>query len=476
MAKNPNDPSSTSMAYDVMAPTWAKINDVLGGTERMRAAGQNRAPMHEAETFQRYNDRIDGSTFFNASELTLDSWTGRPFSEPMQIEDVPEPLRTYLDDVDLQGNRINVFARNWFREGLAKAFAHVLVDNQTSAIEGPRTLRDDQEEGLRPYFTLVQPEDLIFASAEIRNGTEVLTHVRIKEVTVRRSGFTEEMVENIRVFDRKDEGVFVTIFTKVREKGKVKWQKGPSNKIDIDEIPLVTFYADRQGLMIGKSPLEDISDLNIRHWQSTSDQVNILTVARFPMLALSGGTEEESSIEIGPKKLLFTPDPNGKFYYVEHGGAAIEAGRKDLLDLEESMAHYGAQFTRRRPAIESATARVLNSDESTSQLRDAAIRFNDALANVLILLGKWVDLETVGSMKVWTDFSTTDSQAIDIQELGNARRNKDIARQDYLRELKNRNVLTEDFDIEGNEQRLSKEVAQEPKPEAAPMLGGAGGP
>lgn len=477
MIKDPKDPSSTSHAYDAMLPTWGKINDALGGTERMRSAGEKRLPRHENERSDAYSQRLEGVTFFNATELTLDSWVGRPFSEPLLISDVEAPVAEYLKDVDLQGNNLAVFARNWFREGLAKSFAHVLVDNPMPENAENRTLADDRKENLRPYFCFVRPENLISASAVVIDGKEVLIEARIREEEFVKAGFTEVLIERIRVFSRvlpregleeEETGVFFQLWQLFEaEKGSEEdeWRPvTPETKLGIDRIPLVTFYSNRQSLMFGKSPLEDLVDLNIRHWQSSSDQTNVLTVARFPMLALSGGSEDESVIEIGPKRMLFSPDPQAKFYYVEHTGAAIEAGRNDILDIEEQMAHYGAQFTRRRPAIESATARILNSSESTSSLRNAAIRFNDSLQNVVDLMGEWIDVEIKGTVRVLVDFSAEEAQTADLQTLDNARGRADLSREAYLKEIQRHGVIADDFDFKKNEKGIEKEKAAEPAP------------
>lgn len=465
--KDPNDPSTTSFAYDAMAPSWSKVNDVLGGTDRMRGAGEKWLPRHENERTNAYSERLEGSVFFNAAELTLDSWVGRPFGEPVSIDGITDPVLTYLDDVDLQGSNITVFAREWFREGLAKSFAHVLVDSALPEDPETRTRANDLQDGLRPYFCLVRPENLIFASAAVLNGQEVLTHVRILEEETVQDGFAEMVQTRIRVFDRvlpsEDDpgGVFFSLYQFVptsKDQDDDKWVRVlPPTKIDIDRIPLVTFYSNRQSLMFGKSPLEDLADLNISHWQSSSDQRNILTVARFPILALSGGEEEDATVEIGPRRMLYTPDPSGRFYYVEHAGHAIEAGRKDILDLEEQMSHYGAQFTRRRPAIESATARILNTAESTSSLQDAAVRFNDSLNNAVRLLGEWQDTPVTGKVAVLTDFSPEETETADVQALGVARKDRDISRAAYLKELRRHGVIAQDFDMEENNRQLAAE-------------------
>lgn len=474
-ARRKNDPSTTSLNYDAMAPVWAKVSTILAGTEAMRAAGTAYLPQHENEKHQRYRDRLESTTLKNTSALTLDSWVGRPFSDPVVIdEEIPSPLVEDMDDVDLQGNNVSVFCREWFKEGLSKAFAHVLVDHpQRRGDQAVRTLADDRRENLRPYWSLIRPENLIFASADVVNGREVLTHVRIHEVEVMRDGFAEIEVERIRVFDRvtgmadgrEDVGVFFSTWIKRRDakKGENEWTlEMPPQRMDIDEIPLVTFYADRKGLMIGKSPLEDLVDLNIEHWQSRSDQRSILTMGRFPMLAVSGlDSDEAETVVVGPKQVLATESDKAKWYYVEPTGKAIEAGEKDLDRLERCMAEYGADFLRKRESGATATARVLDSAEATSPLQDAALRFVDAMNRALDLSAKWRKLEvpTGAGLSVVVDFGPEDFFPGDMDTLTKARAARDISRGAYLNELKRRGALDEEFDPKENERELEEEAA-----------------
>jgi hypothetical protein len=208
--------------------------------------------------------------------------------------------------------------------------------------------------------------------------------------------------------------------------------------------------------MLGKPPLEDQVNLTIRHWQSMSDQIAILTVARFPILAGAGVDEEDGGKRvIGPFNGLFTADPSGKFYYVEHSGAAIHAGTTDLKDLEERAKSYGAEYMKARPSRETATARSLDSSEATSPLQDAVARFNDALAVALGLLAKWLGIEMVGKAWIPADFSVLDSA--DIQVLSQDCAAKIISRKVYLELLRQNGYLPNDFDAAANEAALKKE-------------------
>lgn len=452
------DPSTKSAAWLAMKPVWDKIETLLGGMSAMKAAGETYLPRHENERTDRYRDRLESNVLFAASRIILDGWTAKPFSAPVVREGVPDAVDAVLDDVDSQGNSVTVFSRKWFREGLAKATAYCLVEFPNSGPE-PMTLADDRAQRRRPYWCFIKPENLISLVTEVQDGRETIVHARIFELETVRVGFSETTRERIRVYDRAPDGtVFVSTWVpREIKKGEKEWViENLPTRIDIDEIPLVSFNASDE-----TPPLEEIVDLNIRHWQSNSDQINVLTVARFPMLAQSGGGDE-GNIEIGPKKLLHISDTQGRFYYVEHSGAAIEAGRKDLADLEDKMNSYGAEFLRKRPGDRTtATARLLDSSEETSRLQDAAVRFNDSLASALRLTAKWMKVEEPGTVSVNAELGSDTLESADYPTLIKARDMGDLSRDQFLAELKRRGTLADDFDAEEDAKKLAKEEPKE---------------
>lgn len=450
--KDPNDPSTTSLAHDFMMPKWSRIETLLGGTDAMREAGQTYLPQHEQESDSNYDERLNSTTLFNMLELTLDSLVGQPFSSEIQLdESAPDPIKDILKDVNLQGDNVTVFSREWFREAMAKSFAHVLIDMPVKREREDgrqRTREDDMREQRRPYWVLVSPENVLAIHAETENGQEKLTHVRIKEDFVERNGFTEQIVERIRVLEPGSFEVFEKRRVSKNSK-KFKWVNVDGGTTGLDFVPFLTFYANRTSIQTGKPPLEDLAHLNIRHWQSTSDQINVLTVARFPMLAVSGASDTSGGVmAIGPRQLLGTKDPQGRFYYVEHTGKAISAGRQDLVDLEDMMASYGAEFLKRRPGNMAATNRALNSAEATSALQDAAIRFNDALNRAIKITAAWLGLDGEADevATVNTEFGLGGIDDATVKSLLEARKMGDLSRQDFLAELKRHGVLADDFD------------------------------
>lgn len=460
--KDPKDPSTTSDAWDYMIPVWRKVASVLGGTEAMRVAGRAYLPQHPRESDDFYSARLQSATLFNVAKSTLEGWVGRPFSERIRkSDDLKEELKDVLDDVDLEGNNVDVFCRNWFEAGLSKSFAHVLVEFPRIDNTEQRTLAHDREEGLRPYWVDVPPERVIAAHSTKINGKEILTHVRILEESVEQVGFTERTVQRIREMNwmGNSKPVAVRLWKMVDEKGKKKeWVvEDEWEMLGMDQIPLVTFYADREALMMGTPPLMDLIDLNIRHWQSSSEQNVALTVARFPLLAATG-VKDISNLTVGPNKLLYAREADAKFHYVEHTGQAIEAGRKDILDLEEQMASYGDTFLKRRPGSQTATARAIDSAEATSPLQDVTLRFQDAVAQALWLTAKWMRIENPGTLEVTTDFGPEVTDGADLTALVETRRSRDISRKAYLTELQRRGVLSSEYDIEKDLEALSEEA------------------
>ena len=307
-----------SIAYGIMNMRWQIINSLLGGTQAMRHTGQFMTPKHAQEDDDNWRRRVDRSVLTNIFKRTIRSLSGRPFTEEIKFDEIPPALDKLSEDVDKCGNDINVFSRAVFSDGLAKGFSAILVDyppvTQLNEDGSQRTLADEVRDGSNPYFVHVRPENIIAAFSDVVGGVELLTHVRIRENAVERDGvFGEKVVERIRVLEP---GTWV-LWEKIKVNNrKEEWRIIDSGETSLPFIPMVIFYTEREGLMLADPPLMDIANLNVAHWQSSSDQRHILTVARFPILASSGVVDLGTTV-IGPNEHLNTPDTQGRVYYVE---------------------------------------------------------------------------------------------------------------------------------------------------------------
>lgn len=440
------------------------IDTLLGGTEEMRRAGTLYLPQHPQESPIGYQNRLSRSILLNVFELTVQHLAGRPFTEKLKIVDLLPELVDYMEDVDTLGTTIDSFCQAWFKNSLSKGFSHVLVD-MPALEEGNvvRTLEDDRKDKRRPYLVHILPENVIYARCEIINGQEVLTHVRIREQISIPNGFTETIIDQIRVLEQGHVQIWRNAKDQKRSNARDKWVMFKEWDVALQEIPLLTFYTGRTGFMMAKPPLLDLAYMNVAHWQSTADQMNVLTVARFPMLAASGISDEEGIIKVGPNQILTTTDSQGKFYYVEHTGAAIEAGVRDLIHLEEKMAAYGAQFLKQQPDRASATSRVLDSAEVTGGLGAMVNNFSEAVENVFNLMAKWlgatIPAASSGQVELDTSYGLDETTQWELQVLQLTRQGRDISRKAYLEELMRRRVMSQDYDIEKDVEQIQQETA-----------------
>ncbi len=461
--KDPNDPSETSLSWDAMISSWDMIETLLNGTKAMREAGALYLPQHAEESTGNYNERLHTNILFNAAELTLDHFVGRPFSDPVRPNaDVPDVIEDHLLNIDLQGNDITTFCREWFRTGLAKGFCHVMIDMpQMNPDAIPQTLADDRASGRRPFWIKIDPENMIAAEATItvdpvsKELREIFTHVRLRENIVKRVGFAELIIERIRILEP---GVFQVWEKRKTKSKKDEWVIIETGETGINFIPIITYYSQRNGFLLSKPPLEDLAFLNIRHWQSMADQINVLTVARFPMLAVAGATEQSGSImAIGPRQLLATKDPNGRFYYVEHTGKSINSGWDELTKLEEDMEAYGATFLKKDPGNETATGRALDSAESITPLQDMIARFTDSVNNALRIHATWLNLPEGGTVNVLNDFGPEEADKFGIDLLKSLRQDKDISRKAVVKEAQRLGILTDEYDLDEDFEQLKLE-------------------
>jgi hypothetical protein len=451
-----NPVATPNAEYTAVSKNWHLTASLRGGTPAMRAAGKTYLPQEPAESDAAYQNRIARAVLTNLYKKTCDKLVGKPLKKPIVAgEDIPADVLAYWDDIDNQGTNADVFARNLLEAAVDDGVTHVFVDMTEPTApgqmpDGRLTLAQQQEQGIRPFARHVRAKDLIGWKSEMRNGSRVLTQIRIAETAKKDvDAFNQAIVERIRVV----EPFLQTVYEKTTtEDGKKEdWVIVETKTTTMPVIPLVTFYTNRTGFMCGEPWLLDIAHLNVRHWQSDSDQQNILHVARVPILFAQGLGDDETQTKIEIGSNTFIRGPKGSdLKYVEHTGKGVEAGAKELKDLEERIQLLGLEMLVKRPTGNTtATARALDQAEADSRLGLVSKELENALESLLDFFALWLDLgdDAGGSVTVFKDFSIGMQDAADIGHLLKARALRDITRQTFLTEMKRRGLLADDFDI-----------------------------
>ena len=308
-----------------------------------------------------------------------------------------------------------------------------------------RTKADENAAGGRPYVTMLNPRQVIGWKSKVEKGKVVLTDLRIKEVIiVDGDDFGQKKVEQIRhimprcvEIYRRSEGT----------NGESVWTLHESWNTSRDDIPLVTLYTKKTGFMRGTPPLLNLGLLNIKHWQSQSEQDNILHVARVPLLVAYGLDRNEELTVGASTATIFEDRTKNGLEYVEHSGAAIESGETSLEKLENQMRHAGAKLLR---AENTSTKSVDQTNEERMQenspLYTMANSLEDALDNILQIMAEWIGESCGGNVDVRTELDVSaqvfdSSSALAVQSL---RQGGDIRQIDAIRVLQALKFIDQD--------------------------------
>jgi hypothetical protein len=440
-----------SAAVQHMAREWGMTEALMGGTLAMRNAGVQLMPKFPAEEQDAYDTRLKVATLFPAFKRTIGVMGGKPFSKKLTLQDdVPAPIKELLEtNVDLHNTNFHSWAADAFGHTLAHGIAGCLVDWPVTS-GAPRTVAEEKAVGARPYLTFIKHNQVLGWKAVAYNGSMRLTQLRLMESVETDDGdFGTIHVPQVRVLDAPElPGAFCTWRTfQEREStsGGKQWIEVNKGVLTIDEIPYVPFYGDRESeYMCGRSPLIDLAYLNVKHWQSQSDQDTILHVMRVPILVIIGA-DSDSSVVIGASQASKLP-ADADMKYVEHTGKAVEAGEISLTSLQEQMIETGAELLVRQPGKRTATESANDAEGNKSELQMIAERFEDSLDQILYFMAKWMKLETGGHVELFKDFASWALTDASTQLITSWQQGGLITKATAIRELQRRGQLSADID------------------------------
>lgn len=448
-----------------MRQTWEMLEALMGGTREMREKGESLMPRFPNEDREAHQARIRTATLFPAYRRTVRVMAAKPFSKPVTLSDqVPQQLREWCDDIDLEGVNLHAFAAEMFEEGFY-GLAAILVDvpRVSVPVGGTMTVAQQREAGLRPYLVRIKHDQLRGWRVEMRAGRPVFTMFRYcEEVTEPDGDFGTKEVEQIRVLTP---GQWATYRKTKDTLGKEEWTLHEQGPRDIPNLGVVPIYGLREGFMDGDPPLEDLAYLNVKHWQSQSDQDTILHVARVPVLAVIGadngqvgadGKPVPFKLTIGASSAVQLPK-GADIRYVEHSGAAIGAGQASLDALEGQMIQAGAELLVRKPGTRTATEAAMDGDANRCDLQHMAQTFEDALDQALAIMAQVAKLPTGGNVTLYADYGASTLDGASAQLIQDWWQGGLISRDTAINELKRRGQLAEEVTAEDEAAKIAEE-------------------
>lgn len=382
-----NDVSTINQSVQKWQQPFRLVNALMGGTQAMRLAKTGFLPQFPKEDDTAYKNRLNVATLLPAFAETVENMTGRVFFKPVIRDLANTSLLPFLDDIDCCGSSIDAFGVKLFRSALAYGRVFVVVDAPKA--DNIKTKADELAQGLRPYAYPVYPHQVLGVKKSIINGKNTITQFRFKSKTLVDDGeFGEQEIETITVLTRGLLRVYRNIDGEwvLYEQSELKTKAGALNRVNVVELKLEDM-----------PPLLELAYLNVKHYQSQSDQDTILHTARVPLLVMTGADSDEDFQVAGG--LVRLPE-GGDLRYVEHTGAAISAGQQSLQALEEQMKAAGAKLlTTTKLAMTDSQARDVQTNE-VSLLRRYANQFENAMNNMLDLFALWLGLDDGGELEI----------------------------------------------------------------------------
>ena len=410
----------------------------------MRAAGEAYLPKFPKETTNLYQDRLDQSVLFNAFWRTCTTLAAKPFQKMVNLGDSvvgDEELKGWVENIDRSGRNLTAFAHDLLLDLLGYGVCRFAVDmpvTKREADDAPLTLAQEQEQDIRPYFAQLPPLGTIEARRD-GDGDVPFDRVRIKgEKSVSEGDWGEKEYETVRVIT----GETFDLYIKVGE----EWPANPTETTPntLGKVPVVevSFLVD------GRPPLDDLAWLNARHWQSDSDQENILHVARVPFKLFAGFTAEEVEvIEISRSKGVRSASPDARIDVVEHSGEAIAAGRTHGMDLKEAMSGFGVSMVMDRKSDATATGRKIDQTNGDSDLQMMVRRLATGLEQGFALMGEWAKRELDVTVEIFDDYNFNPDDATHEQRLKRAAQGF-ISTKTLIMEDKRAGLWSDDVDPE----------------------------
>lgn len=433
-----------------MHSEWELANTLLSGTKAMRTMGEIFLPKWPNEESEAYKARLRTATLFPAYSRTIKTLVGKPFSKPITLsDDVPSDILPWLENIDLEGRNLDVFAAGLLESALGKGLCGILIDYPKST--NAKTLADERAQGLRPYWLHIKPEQILGWRNKRINGVSVLTQLRLLESECIDDGeFSDKTIEQVRVLEANKWAIY-------RKNDKGVWLLHEEGRTTLGYVPFVPIYGNRTGFMQATPPLIEMAYLNVQHWQSASDQQTILHVARVPILAVIGIDDEKWTMTVGASSAVKLPI-NSDMKYVEHSGAAIQAGRDSLQDLEESMRQAGAELLLlRKQANKTATEVATDNAVGVCALQRLSQGLEDAIDQALQVTADWIGQKTGGHVDIFDDYGAATLADAGAQLVLTAQQGGLLSKETAINELKRRGTISSDIDALNEAEKVNAE-------------------
>lgn len=459
--------------------------DLVSGTKTMlaKSTGYNPEkdylPKEEGESIEKFRIRKRRTRLFNAFKKTANRFSGETFKKSPQYHDLDPSIEALKTNIDGNNTNMTKFLINAYEHGICFGASVVMLDYSETGATGNKTFIDNtgverilsKEEvlkrGWRPFWRLISAKDIIASKFEKTNNINSLVSITIRENSYDEKGV---LVERRRVVEVGRQVVYIK---QKSESGESQFVFENEILTNLDFLPICVWSLNDQigDFIAGIPVLYELAELNLLHFQSSSDQRNILHQIRVPILfgkrlkkvkpyKDDDEKDEGEDFQIGSGSMIYSDDAGASLNYVEHSGSGLSAGKEDLETLKNEMALFGLTIMlSQKPGDTTATERALNTSENDSTLKMWGLSFFDFANQILDMTKKIMgNSELSGHIECGVDFSI--GSLSDVSTILSAVSSGVIPKRVALDELKRRGIIADKWNLEEVFQMLISEQKQ----------------
>jgi hypothetical protein len=393
-------------AYTEMERAWTLCDDLKAGTVRVREKAGEYLPRFEAEDVIDYDARLKMTFVNNHYVQALDDHVGLVFAKPLTLSnDVPDALKTLLENIDGEGAHFDVFAQDAFSVSLDHGHVILLADFPT--VPEGMSLAEARRQQLRPYLTMYSGKSAINWRTESVGGITVLTQLTLHESVAIPDGlYGERVVDQYRIFsqlvERNRFGIAIglgNVNFEVQRRTNLDGQESfelvgfgvltdPSGT-PLPRIPARIAYGGRRLGMLQSVPhLYELAQSNLQETQLESDYAAVMHKCNVPTPVFVGRGKAKPGETITLGRGLDIP-VGGSAFFLEPTGTALAATRQRLADLRLQIQRQGG-FVREATKTITATEAALIERQRNARLIRAARSMKDALEGALMDLALYM--------------------------------------------------------------------------------------
>lgn len=427
---------NTNNDYCAMATSWEYMDDILGGTKRIREAlwglAHNANPKNTNESSYLFNylprepnedkddyrRRLMVATMTQYVGKTLSAFVGMVMRKPpmLTVETDSTEINEFFNNVNLEGDGIAEVINEAL--DIALTYGHGFFHADTTAMAGIKTKAEDNS---RAFIQYIKPQNVLDWEFMNVGGVNRLVYAKLQlcKDSYKEMWYTGEWKRYRKLDD--------------------EYQLEAEGKADIIGIPLFPYYSKKIANFVSMPPLFEMAAAQVKDMQLNSQLDHGVKYISFAPFFGSGFEQSELETDaVGPNILLSVSNPQAKITQMPINSAGLEVAitvidRNKAAIFNEGLSMLSAEAGISKTATEDNNDRAVETSSLVSTAMSIQKAFNNALDLVRQLEG-WTEEVTI---KVNTDVNLVALTAQEMAEYRNMVVQGLIDHETFLAHLKN---------------------------------------